>query len=400
MISSGLWWAFVVLSPIGYWLMPQKIRTGALALVSFAVLMYYAPADIATLAALATFVYLSHQYSTETEGLLGQFARIGRSPIPLFTVIAYFLYSKYLPSVMLVWGREASFLDFAIPIGISYFTFKLLHYSIERGRGNIDHHSFVDFGAYMFLPQIFVAGPIERFDHFIANRGQKFEWLFAQEGIQRIFQGLVKKFVIAASVSIILDRLFDGGSVGIAENVEDYAFYMIWIALFLEVAYVYFDFAGYSDIAIGASRLLGFNIMENFNVPYRATSLRDFWARWHMTLASWVLTYVYLPLVAQTRNPYSSIIAAFAVVGAWHAAWPIHWVIWGLWHGVGLAVIIWWTQQFRKRRSKFLQRPVSVFFGRVITLCYVALGGVFVSFYEDGSLMAPLRVIAGALGLA
>lgn len=400
MLSSGLWWSFLLSSPILYWLLPQKVRAAALAFMSFALLMFYAPGDIAMLAALASFIYLAHAARPSENILIDFAAKLGKSIWPLIIILAFFFWQKYLPSVLMAFSHQVSFLEIAIPLGISYFTFKLLHYSMENGRGNLPEHGYADFASYMFLAPIFTAGPIERFNHYLEHRSDRFEWIFVQEGLLRIGQGLVKKFVFAAVVWKLLVQTTGGDFGTLVASLDTIPVWKVWAALFLALAYSYFDFAGYSDIAIGSSRLFGLRIMENFNMPFLARSLRDFWQRWHMTLASWVLTYVYMPLVGRTRNPYASIILAFAVVGVWHAAWPAHWLFWGLWHGVGLAILIWWTQQFQKRRSRFLKKKPVVFVGWLITMLYVAMSEAFPMLYGIGSLSDSFRILLACFGIA
>ncbi|WP_458879622.1 MBOAT family O-acyltransferase [Arenibacterium sp. CAU 1754] len=314
-------------------------------------------------------------------------------------ILVYFFWTKYLPSIMLALGHQVSFLDLAIPIGISYFTFKILHYSIERGRGTLPAHGFSDFAAFMFLAPIFTAGPIERFDHFLANKAEDFQWDFVFEGLLRIAQGLVKKFVLAVVALELLERSTGGDFGTLVENLENVSVVQVWACLFLALLFSYLDFSAYSDIAIGSSRLFGLTIMENFNLPFLSHSLRNFWQRWHMTLASWVLTYIYMPLVGHTRNPYLSIIICFGVVGLWHVAWPPHWLFWGLWHGFGLAALIWWTQLFQKRRSKFLRRGWVRVAGWAITMFYVALSEAFPTLYGVAPLSDAFRIVFAAFGI-
>ena len=399
MITTPLWWSFLIISPVVYWLLPVTVRAAALALMSFGLLMYYAPLDIASLAVLATIIFAAHKIPKDSGPLASAVARIGQSHWPMIVILAYFFWTKYLPSIMMALSHQASFLDLVIPLGISYFTFKLLHYSIERKRGTLPEHSYADFAAFMFLAPIFTAGPIERFDHFLQNRATRFEWDFIFEGLTGIAQGLVKKFVFGLVAFELLER-YSGGDFGtLAANLETVPTAQIWACLFLALAYSYFDFSAYSDIAIGSSRLFGLRIMENFNMPFLARSLRDFWQRWHMTLASWVLTYVYMPLVGHTRNPFVSIVVTFAVVGVWHAAWPLHWLFWGLWHGIGLAILIWWTRLFQKRRSKFLQRKPVRLAGWAITMIYVAMSEAFPSLYGLAPLSDAFRILFAAFGL-
>ncbi|MCB2116298.1 MAG: MBOAT family protein [Rhodobacteraceae bacterium] len=399
MITTPIWWAFLLVSPILYWVAPQRLRAGLLALLSFTLLMTFAPIDIGLMALLATFVYLSHSVPQEKTGFQATIARLGKSPWPIAVVLAYFVWSKYLPALLDALGHKASFFDLFLPLGISYFTFKLLHYSLERRRGTLPAHGFADFAAFMFLAPIFTAGPIERFDHFLKHREATFHWDFVAEGLVRIAQGIVKKFFLAVLVFKVLEKVAGTDYELLLADIGGTPAWKIWVFLFLALAYSYLDFAAYSDIAIGSSRLFGLTIAENFNMPFLAMSLREFWQRWHMTLASWVLTYVYMPLVGQTRNPYWSIILTFAVVGIWHAAWPVHWILWGVWHGVGLAILIWWTQLFRKRRSKALQQPVMRAAGWALTMFYAAASEAFATLAGMAPISDSFRLLGASLGL-
>lgn len=399
MITTPVWWLFLIGAPLLYWLTPLRTRSGLLAALSFALLLSFAPIDIALMAALASFVYVAHALPAKRNGIAGWIARLGTSPWPIAIVLAYFVWSKYLPALLDALGHKASFFDLFLPLGISYFTFKLLHYTLERRRGTLPVHGFADFAAFMFLAPIFTAGPIERFGHFLGHRETIFRWDFVFEGLVRIAQGLVKKFLLAVIVLELLEKIAGQDFSILLADIGAMPAWKIWLCLFLALGYSYLDFAAYSDIAIGSSRLFGLRIAENFNMPFLAMSLREFWQRWHMTLASWVLTYVYMPLVGQTRNPYWSIILTFAVVGIWHAAWPVHWVLWGLWHGIGLAILIWWTQLFRKRRSKALQKPVMRFAGWVLTMFYAAGSEAFATLAGLAPASDSFRILLASVGL-
>jgi len=399
MITTTQWWAFLLFSPIVYWLLPAKWRAGVLALMSFCLLMVYAPLDIAVLAVIATLVFGVHHAPADGPKPLAFFSRLAASPMLLMLILAYFFWAKYLPAFSLIFTLQASVLDLVIPLGISYFTFKLLHYSIEKNRGTLPEHSYVDFASYMFLAPIFTAGPIERFEHYIEHRATKFEIDFVFEGLLRIAQGLVKKFVFGLIVLELLQRSPGGDTFELVEKIDTLTPLQIWATLSLTSLYIYLDFAAYSDIAIGSSRLFGLRIMENFNLPFMSKSLREFWQRYHMTLASWVLTYIYMPAVARTRNPFAAIVISFGVVGLWHAAWPAHWFLWGLWHGIGLAILLWWTRLFQKRRSKFLRKKPVQFLGWAITMLFVILGDTFPALYGHGTILDAFAIMLAAIGL-
>lgn len=385
MITTPLWWAFLLVSPLLYWLLPDKLRAGTLAIMSFGLLMIYAPVDIGLMALLASAVYYAHYVAEGYYRVPAILIHLARSPWPVLIVLIYFFCFKYLPSLMQIFGQHLSVLDFAVPLGISYFSFKLLHYTIERGRGTLPNHGFVDFASYMFLAPIFTAGPIERFEHYLHHRENSFKIDFVFEGLVRIGHGLVKKFVLGTLVFNLLTRVSGGDFLDILNNINSMSPGQIWAALYLSLLYSYLDFSAYSDIAIGSSRLFGLRISENFNLPFLSRNLREFWQRWHMTLASWVLTYIYMPVVGRTRNPYISILVTFAVVGLWHVAWPLHWLLWGLWHGFGLVILIWWGRFLQKRKYKFMKTKFGHVLGWIITMSYVALSEVFPALYGQAS---------------
>ena len=286
-----------------------------------------------------------------------------------------------------------------VPLGVSYFSFKLLHYVIEQRRGNFPPHDVGDYASWLFLAPTFSAGPIERFEHFMQTREiAKFEWKMLIEGSLRIAQGLVKKFILGRIVVEQLDSLTNSaGLAGIATADTLTSPATVWALLFLSLATVYLDFSGYSDIAIGSSRLFGLRIMENFNLPFIATNLQNFWQRWHMTLANWCRTYIYMPMIGLTRNPYLAVLITFGIMGLWHAAEP-HWLAWGLWHGAGLACLMYWGQFARKQKITFFKTTFGAVLGWAITLCYVALGGSFTALYEKASVLYSFRLIGMAFG--
>lgn len=399
MITAPIWWAYLILCPLVYWVIPLRFRAPFLAVAGFALLLNFAGLDLVVMAILAILVFWGQKLRQSADPKAQGFGRLISSPWPFGLILIYFLITKYLPSLMAVLGHQESVFNLLVPLGVSYFSFRLLHYAIDGQRGVLPEHGFWDFMSYLFLAPIFTAGPIERIDHYLENRADTFEWEFVAEGLLRIAQGLVKKFIFAVLVLELLERYSGGSFADLVANLEETSPLTIWICLFLALAFSYLDFSAYSDIAIGSSRLFGLRIAENFNMPFLALSLQKFWQRWHMTLAGWVLHYVYMPLVGQTRNPYISIIVTFAVVGVWHAALPLHWLFWGLWHGIGLAILIWWTQQFRKRRSKFLSKwPVRAA-GWVITMFYVAASEAFPSLYDVASLGDSFRLLGRAVGL-
>jgi len=225
-------------------------------------------------------------------------------------------------------------LDVILPVGISFYTFQALSYTIDVYRGTLHaRRSFVDFATFVsFFPQL-VAGPIERASHLLpqVEARRTISWPAVLDGTFLVCWGYFKKLVIADNVGIIANKVF---------ALQDPGFAVLWAGVFAFAIQIYADFSAYSDIARGTARWFGFDLMLNFNHPYMATGPVDFWRRWHISLSTWFRDYVYVPLGGsrtglprQVRN----VLITFVVSGFWHgASW--NYVIWGAYHGVLLAI--------------------------------------------------------------
>ncbi|MCA9407971.1 MAG: MBOAT family protein, partial [Candidatus Omnitrophica bacterium] len=237
-----------------------------------------------------------------------------------------------------------------LPVGISFYTFQTLSYSIDIYRGQQKaERNFSIFALYVsFFPQL-VAGPIERSAHLLPQFRHEHE--FKQEnifsGLKQIVWGFFKKLVVADRVAIYVDMVYNnpgyhnGTSLGVATVL--FAFQ------------IYCDFSGYSDIAIGSARLMGINLMENFKRPYFSKSLKEFWTRWHISLSTWFKDYVYIPLggnrVLRWRW-YYNLLLVFGLSGLWHGAnWTF--VLWGIWHG-GVLICSDLTKNYRAKFKQIL----------------------------------------------
>jgi alginate O-acetyltransferase complex protein AlgI len=250
--------------------------------------------------------------------------------------------------VVLVWFKLAEagvpaarslsgVMGLAIPLGLSYASFELLHVIVDRRRGKIRAVPPADLLAYVFFLPCRVAGPIRRLPEFTAavQRAEiSVENLY--QGIVRILFGLAKKLIAADTLALTGDEI-------LYVQTTTHA----WTIVLAYSLRIYLDFSAYSDIAIGFARILGITVPENFTYPYLATNIRDFWNRWHMTLSQWVRDYVFMPagrwLFGSRLRPYPSAIAtvsyliAFLVVGAWHGL-TVAFLAWGAYHGVLLSL--------------------------------------------------------------
>ena len=251
-------------------------------------------------------------------------------------LLAYFKYTNFfLSSITGLLGLPHRAFDITLPVGISFFTFKALSYTIDVYRGDIpvcrNWRQFAMFITY--FPEL-VAGPIVRASVFLPQiqRSLRFSWVRTYLGAQLIVLGATKKLVIADRLAVLVDAVW--------ANPAAYSPITVLSSVIAYSFQIYCDFSGYSDMAIGISRIIGYDLPENFNMPYLATSLSDFWRRWHITLSSWLRDYLYIPLGGNRNGSfrtYVNLMVTMLLGGLWHGAnWTF--VVWGLLHGLGLAV--------------------------------------------------------------
>jgi len=265
----------------------------------------------------------------------------------------------------------------AVPLGLSYLVFKYISYLIDIYWGLIRRCSFLDLLCYGSLFSTFVAGPMERFEHFQpqlhapALRPLKADLVPA---FQRIAFGLFKKLVLADWLAYLVTPVWDAPA--------SFSPFVRALALFGYSLRIYFDFAGYSDIAIGASRWLGFEIGENFADPYSAVNIGQFWRRWHISLSDWIRDYLFFPLSRLSQAKlwlgFGVPLTAMAICGLWHGAgW--NFVLWGIWHGLGISVYQAWAKGRKKRkgRGKSPAKPLRVYLATSANFLFVSLGWVF-----------------------
>jgi alginate O-acetyltransferase complex protein AlgI len=267
------------------------------------------------------------------------------------------------PSTLMPFG-----FTYVLPVGISFFTFQSMSYSIDFYFGKVHRErNFLRFATFVcFFPQL-MAGPIERARHLLP---QFYEFPPIQmenftDGLSLFLVGLFKKLALANYLSFYVERIYD--------NPGNYGAPSLMLATFAFAWQIFFDFSGYTDMARGVARLLGFKLILNFNNPYLATGLGDFWSRWHISLSTWFRDYVYIPLGGNRAgkfNTYRNLFVTFLVSGIWHgAAWTF--AIWGMLHALGVIV----TRELE--RSEFYREQVPKILKQVAVFAFVCFAWIF-----------------------
>jgi len=339
MVFSSVTFLFFFL-PIclgGYYLLGSRLRNGWLLLSSLAFYTWGGGA-LVSLLIISTIVdyamgwVVSSGVNTGNRSLI----RLGvaGSVVVNLGLLSYFKYANFFVEQLNSLGfGDIAWDSVVLPIGISFFTFQSMSYTIDVSRGRVEHlRNPLDFALYVTLFPQLVAGPIVRFHEIsdqLRNRVVSIE-NFAL-GAARFSHGLAKKVLIADSVAPIADAAFGAEAAGLGPAAA-------WLGIAAYTIQIYFDFSGYSDMAIGLGSMFGFTFPENFRRPYSAVSITDFWRRWHITLSNWFRDYLYIPLGGSRRGSgrtMGNLWIVFVLVGIWHGAnWTF--LLWGVYHGAWL----------------------------------------------------------------
>ena len=348
--------AVLLLTPLGYWALPnRKLRTLYLCLVSLGLVAYWDKWSALVVIVLTSFTY-GMGYLIETRPNRKLYRTLGVTGLLLSLVIFKYLgfLGDTVNSVLQLFGHypHASFGAIVRPLGISYLVFKLMSYLIDLRKGFIDKGKFLDVLLYGSLFTIFVAGPIERFTTFkpqVESEAHGFKLEYLEAGFQRIVFGLFKKAVLADWIGYLIIPIWKSGG--------DVSLLMKTLGLFGFSFQLYLDFAGYSDIAIGASKLYGLTIMENFDWPFLQPNTGQFWRHWHISLSTWIRDYIFYPLGRMSTNRIWMLfivpVVAMGLSGLWHeASWGF--LLWGVWHGFGLSAYLFWN--YNKKNYEWIVR--------------------------------------------
>ena len=344
------------------------------------------------------------RYNIEKNPAAGKFLIVANLTVNL-GLLCYFKYANFaLESIdsflqLLNLGTLDKRLDLLLPIGISFYTFQIIGYTIDVYRGQSKaEHNIVRYAVFVFFFPKIVCGPIERTDNLLAQLTQlenKALWDLnrIRDGLLLMAWGYFQKLVIADRLSILTGPIFD--------HYSEFGSVELLMAIILFAFQIYCDFAGYTDIARGAAQIMGLSLLRNFRQPYLATGIRDFWKRWHISLTSWFTSYLYIPLGGNRkglRRKWINIVIVFLVSGLWHgASW--HFVVWG-----GLHALYQIAEDRKRIRSRKNQIQESKEGGRcrnvlAIVKTFIVVDFAWLFFAAHGTKHA-FKMIAHALSLS
>ena len=361
---------FLPIFLIAYFVTPQKFRNYTLLLFSLVFYAYGAPDFVFLLVGECIVNYFLVRGMAKTEKTSTKRLLCGLSVVMALGLLLYFKYANFFMenlNAILGWAHHEpiGWMKVALPIGISFFTFQSITYTIDVYRGTTPpSQKLTDYVLYiMMFPQL-IAGPIVNYNSVAAQLVSRTSTMEDRTlGFYRFVIGLAKKVLIANTMALYADQVF-------GMNYGDLATGTAWIGILAYTFQIYFDFSGYSDMAIGLGKMMGFRFPENFNDPYTSRSVTEFWKRWHMTLGNFIMNYLYIPLGGNRKGKgrmYFNLWLCFLLSGLWHgASW--NFVLWGAFHGLFICA----DKLFLKNLLKKAGTVPSV----VITFFLVAMGWV------------------------
>lgn len=370
-----------------YFLVPKKWKNGILLISSFAFYFYGEPQYVLILLFSCIFSYLFGKFISITQVPWKRKGLLVLSLLINFGILFYFKYYNFFASnINQLFPNTFPFLSIVMPIGISFFSFQSASYLIDIYRKTVPPaSSFFTYATYLSLFPQLIAGPIVRYETISQEmRERSITISDFSLGIERFILGLSKKIMIADVLGLFSKEIASLSS----QTILGY-----WLRAIADALQLYFDFSGYSDMAIGLGLMFGFHFLENFNYPFIATSITDFWRRWHISLSSWFRDYVYIPLggnrVSSCRH-YFNILIVWMTTGLWHgASW--NFVLWGLYFAVFLIIEKKFFLVFLRKHS---------FFSHIYTIFLVVISFVIFNQTNPTMLVDYLRGMFGLAGLA
>ena len=393
MVFSSIFFlfTFLPLSLLLYWMSPSKIKNFTLLAVS---LFFYAWGEPVYVLLMIASILTNFVFGIFIESELIKEKRAVRRALFISAVVfnililGFFKYYGFLAeNINALFNADIAYSELPLPIGISFYTFQVLSYVIDVYLGKVRlQRNPVSFALYVTMFPQLIAGPIVRYSDIESQLEQRnVSASKFGEGAQRFIQGLGKKVLIANSMGALWD-------ITQAMDMTGISVFSAWLGIIAYTFQIYFDFSGYSDMAIGLGKMFGFEFMENFDHPYVSRSVTEFWRRWHISLGTWFREYVYIPLggnrcsrIRQIRN----IMAVWMLTGLWHgASW--NFVVWGIYYGCLLLI--------EKMFLKKLIDNAPAIISHVYCMLAVIIGWVLFASRDIESAAAYLGVMSGASG--
>ena len=336
LFNSVQYLTFLVAVVAVCWLLPRRIRPVFLLSASYIFYASWNPPYLLLISGLTLANYilgmLQGRTSTRSNRILFAAIAINLLTLAIFKYLGFMDDTARRVAAILGIAGAPPAVQLLLPLGLSFFAFEFIHYQVDLARGGEPIRNPLRFALFPAFFPTQIAGPIKRYQDFDRQVQSlpRFDPALFAEGIELILIGLFKKVVLADNLLPLVDRVFSHPAAATSLDV--------WAALLAFSLQIYFDFSGYTDIGRGSAQLLGYTVPQNFNAPYLATSIRDFWRRWHMTLSNWLRDYLYIPLGGSRRGKWRvrlHLLITMSLGGLWHgAAW--HFVAWGFGHGLAL----------------------------------------------------------------
>lgn len=382
---------FLPITLILYFAVPKKYRNLILFLVSLFFYAWGEPVYIVIML-FSTLVDYTHgrlvdRYLHEGKRKNARFAVMSSMVINL-GILGFFKYGDFiLANLNSLFGLEIPLMNLPLPIGISFYTFQTMSYTIDVYRGDAKvQKNIISFGAYVALFPQLIAGPIVQFKTVakeLDHRTESFDHFGS--GVNRFLIGLGKKVLLANNIGLLWDQVS-------GMDVTALPVLTAWLGILAFAFQIYFDFSGYSDMAIGLGRMFGFHFLENFNYPYLSRSITEFWRRWHISLGTWFREYVYIPLGGNRQGKgiqLRNICIVWLLTGLWHgASW--NFVAWGAYFGILLIL----EKLFLLRWLERLPRMI----GHIYTMFLVLISWALFAFDSFGQAVGYIRAMFGGYG--
>lgn len=391
MVFSSLLFLFLFLPSviIVYYSAPRRVRNVILLIASLIFYAWGEPVYI-LLMLFSTFAdyFFGLLMDRDSIGKLGRKWVVTASVVVNVAVLGFFKYADFLIANLNAWlGTTIPPSELPLPIGISFYTFQSMSYIIDVYRGKTKaQRNWLDFATYVSLFPQLVAGPIVQYGTIADQlRDRVMNNAVFAEGIRRFITGLAKKVLLANNIGLLWQTIS-------SNSADTMPVLTAWLGILAFAFQIYFDFSGYSDMAIGLGMMFGFRFNENFNKPYIAQSITDFWRRWHISLSSWFRDYVYIPLGGNRRGlliQLRNICVVWMLTGIWHgASW--NFLLWGLYFGIILMAEKWIVLRLLKRIPRWLRHCYALFL--------ILTGWVLFAFDELSSGMAYFTALFGGNG--